>query len=215
LAICPKCGREVREDFDYCPFCETPLKPFCPSCKREILPDYLRCPYCGFRLSSGTPAKLLYNKGGRSTVLTIIIGLSFIGGAIDLLQGASLGTYDYALYVYPIPPPVLATDLMLAQVAFGVLLVAAGVVQLILGYGLVYGKAFSRRYLLRLIGLLFVVSLVVFSFDMVISSMDSLATPALSFDAFFVAWSLFLLVVVWRYVKQQEKREFLDSPTVP
>jgi len=215
LAACPKCGKEVREDFTYCPFCETPLKPFCPSCKREIQPDFLRCPYCGFRLSSGTPARLLYKKGGRSTVLTLIIVLSFAGGVIDILQGASESTYDYALYLYPIPPPVLASDLMLVQVAFGILLVALGIAQLVLAYGLVYGKAFSRRYLLRLISLLFLLSVAVLTCDTLISSMVSLSSAALSFDVFFVLWSLFLLAVIWRYVRQQDEKESLYSPTVP
>jgi hypothetical protein len=68
LTTCPNCGNEVREDFSFCPFCETPLKPFCPSCKRELEPGYVRCPYCGFRLGSETPAKTLYAKGGRVQV---------------------------------------------------------------------------------------------------------------------------------------------------
>ena len=69
LTTCPNCGNEIREDFTFCPFCETPLKPFCPSCKRELEPGYVRCPYCGFRLGSETPAKKLYVKGGKSRFL--------------------------------------------------------------------------------------------------------------------------------------------------
>jgi RNA polymerase subunit RPABC4/transcription elongation factor Spt4 len=214
LAACPNCGKEVREDFTYCPFCETPLRQSCPSCKREIQPDYLMCPYCGFNLSSRTPARLLYKKGGRSTILTLIIVLSFVGGVIDILQGLSESTYDYALYVYPIPPPALASGLMLAQVAFGILLVILGVIQLFVAYGIVYGKAFSRRYLLRLTTLLFFLSLAVFTCDVVISRMVSLGSAILSFDIFFVLWSFFLLVVIFRYVSQQDEREIL-SETAP
>src|SRR5712692_583835 len=169
MASCPNCGKEVREDFTYCPFCEAPLKSSCPSCKREIQPGYRVCPYCGFSLSSGTPARLLYGKGGRSTFLTLIIVLSFVGGFIDILQGLSESTYDYVLYVYPIPLPVLVRGLSLVQVALGILLVMLGIAQLLIVYGLVYRKLFSRKYLLRLASLLFFLSLAVFSFDMVIS----------------------------------------------
>jgi hypothetical protein len=172
------------------------------------------CPYCGFNLSSKTTARLLYKKGGRSTLLTLIIVLSFAGGVIDFLQGLSESTYDYALYVYPVPPPALAGGLMVAQVAFGILLVVLGIAQLLVAYGLVYGKAFSRKYLLRLTTLLFFLSLAVFSCDVAISTMVSLASAALSFDIFFVLWSSFILVVIYRYVSQQDEREIL-SQTAP
>ncbi len=165
-------------------------------------------------MSSKTPAKLLYKKGGRSTVLTLIIVLSFAGGAIDILQGLSESTYEFALFVYPIPPPSLAGALMLVEVAFGILLAILGIAQLAIAYGIVYGKAFSRRYLLRVTTLLFFLSLAILLGDLVISIMVSLASAALSFDIFFVLWSSFLLVVVWRYVSQQEEREIL-SQTAP
>lgn len=213
MAACPNCGKEVREDFTYCPFCETPLKSSCPSCKREIEPGYRVCPYCGFSLSSGTPARLLYKKGGRSKVLTLIIVLSFVGGFIDILQGLSESSYDYVLYVYPIPLPFLVRGLSLVQVAFGVLLIILGIAQLVIAYGLVYGKLFSRKYLLRLTSLLFFLSLAVFSCDMVISILLPLSPAILSFDIFFVLWSLSLLVVVYRYVSQQEEREILSQTT--
>ena len=63
MATCPSCGWEVGEDFGYCPYCATQLKPFCPSCKRELQPGYVACPYCGFRLGSESTAKQLYVKG--------------------------------------------------------------------------------------------------------------------------------------------------------
>jgi hypothetical protein len=211
LPPCPNCGKEVREDFTYCPFCEAPLKSSCPSCKREIQPGYRVCPYCGFSLSSGTPARLLYGKGGRSTFLTLIIVLSFVGGFIDILQGLSESTYDYVLYVLPFP--LLVRGLSLVQVAFGILLVMLGVAQLLITYGLVYRKLFSRKYLLRLTSLLFFLSLAVFSCDMVISILLPLSSAILSFDIFFVLWSLSLLVVIYRYVSQQEEREILSQTT--
>ena len=169
------------------------------------------CPYCGFSLSSGTPARLLYKKGGRSTILTLVIVFSFFGGVIDVIQGLSESMYDYSLYLYPIPPPVLAGGLMLVQVALGILLVILGIAQLFVAYGLVYGKSFSRKYLLKVTSLLFFLSLAVLSCDLVISSMVSLPSAILSFDIFFVLWSLSLLVIIYRYVRQQEVREILSE----
>ncbi|MDA4127777.1 MAG: zinc ribbon domain-containing protein [Thaumarchaeota archaeon] len=215
MATCPNCAREVIEDVTHCPFCGAPLKPTCPSCKREIQPDYLMCPYCGFNLSSEAPAERLSKKGGMSTVPTVIIALTFVGGFIDFLQGASESTYDYAVYLFPISPPFLAKVLLLAQVAIGVLLVILGIVQLVVAFGLVSGLSYSRRrILLRLVSLLFLLSIVELSSDTVISSMDSLSRVIFALDIFFVLWSFFLLVVVWRYVNQQDEREIL-SQTAP
>jgi len=103
---------------------------------------------------------------------------------------------------------------MLVQIALGIFLVILGTTQLFIAYGLVYGKSFSRRYLLKVITLLFFLSLAVLSCDLVISSMVSLPSAILSFDVFFVLWSLFLLVIIYRYVRQQEVREIL-SETAP
>jgi hypothetical protein len=214
LTTCPNCGNEIREDFSFCPFCETPLKPFCPSCKRELEPGYVRCPYCGFRLGSETPAKKLYVKGGRSRFLSLIIVLSFVGGLVDVIQGVNEGTYQYANYVYQGPIPVLARYLALAQVPIGVVVVLLGFLQFLIFYGLVYGKAFSRRYILKLVSLTFVLSFAMFSLDGVISLVYSLSPIVLPFDIFFVLWSFFVLVVVWRYVDMQETMAILRSTAV-
>jgi hypothetical protein len=211
LTTCPNCGNEIREDFSFCPFCETPLKPFCPSCKRELEPGYARCPYCGFRLGSETPAKKLYVKGGRSRFLSLIIILSFVGGLVDVIQGVNEGTYQYANYVYQGPIPDLARYLALAQVPIGVVVVLLGLVQFLIFYGLVYGKAFSRRYILQLVSLAFALSFTMFSLDGVISLVYSLSSIVLPFDIFFVLWSFFVLVVVWRYVDMQETMAILRS----
>ena len=211
LTICPKCGKEVREDFNFCPYCETPLKPFCPACKRELEADYARCPYCGFRLGSETPAKRLYTKGGRSRLLTFVIILVFVGGIINAVQGASEATFQWANYTYQGPIPVAAQYLALVQVPVGVGVVILGIIQLLLFYGLVYGKAFPRRYLLRVVGITFVLSLVMLSLDEVISGMFSLSSAVLGFDIFFVIWSFFVLAVVWRYVSIQEMKAILRS----
>jgi RNA polymerase subunit RPABC4/transcription elongation factor Spt4 len=211
LAACPSCGREVEEDFDICPYCNSPLKKSCPSCKRGIEPDFVVCPYCGFNLSSEAPARQRYPKAARSTILTLVIVLALAGGLIDILQGLSESTYDFALYVFvqPLQYPLLASALLLVQVAIGVLIVVLGISQLFVAFGLVTGRLFSRRYLLRLTSLLFVLSLVELALDTVISGMVSLSRATFSFDIFFVGWSLFLLVVVWRYVSKEDEREIL------
>ena len=210
MTTCPSCGNEIREDFSFCPFCETPLKPFCPSCKRELEPGYARCPYCGFRLGSETPARKLYVKGGRSKFLSLVIVLSLASGIVDLVQGANESTYQYANYVYP-PIPDLARYLALVQVPIGLVVALIGVFQFYIFYGLVYGKAFPRRYLLKLVSLTFVLSILMLSFDEVISLVFSLPPTVFSFDIFFVSWALLVLVVVWRYVMIQETRAILRS----
>jgi RNA polymerase subunit RPABC4/transcription elongation factor Spt4 len=44
---CPACRRPVQEDFQFCPFCRTPLKQLCVSCGRLLRLDWPNCPYCG------------------------------------------------------------------------------------------------------------------------------------------------------------------------
>ena len=214
MTSCPNCGNEIREDFSFCPFCETPLKPFCPSCKRELEPGYMRCPYCGFRLGSKTPARKLYVKGGRSRFLSFIIILSLVSGIVDVIQGVNESTYQYANFAYQGPIPGLARSLALVQVPVGVVVVFLGVAQFLIFYGLVYGKAFSRRYILKVVSLTFVLSFAMFSLDGVISLVFSLPPIVLPFDIFFVIWSFFVLVVVWRYVDMQETMAILRSTEV-
>ncbi|HEY6283061.1 MAG TPA: hypothetical protein VIW22_03965 [Nitrososphaerales archaeon] len=164
-------------------------------------------------MSSETSSKRLSKKGG-STVSTLVIVLAFVGAFIDILQGASESTYDYANYSFRIPPPMLASMLFLVQVAVGAILVLLAIVQLVVSYGLVSGKSFSLGSLHRLVGLAFLLSLLELSFDIVISRMVSLERSVFYLDIFFVLWSLFLLVVVWRNVNQVDEREIL-SQTAP
>ena len=215
MPTCPNCGNEVRDDFSFCPFCETPLKPFCPSCKRELEPGYVRCPYCGFRLGSQTPARRLYAKGGRSRLLSVIIVLSLVSGLVDVIQGANESTYQYANFVYQGPIPAAARYLALAQVPIGGLVLLLGIAGFLVFYGLIYGRAFSRRYLLRVVTLTFVLSLAMLTLDGMISLLFSMPSTVLSFDTFFALWSFFVLAIVWRYVSIQETRELLRSTGVP
>jgi hypothetical protein len=214
LTTCPNCGNDIREDFSFCPFCETPLKPFCPSCKRELEPGYVRCPYCGFKLGSATPAKKLYVKGGRSRYLGFIIILTFVGAIVDVVQGTNESTYQFANYMYQGPIPDLARYLALAQVPIGAVVALIGVLQLFVFYGLVYGRAFARRHILKLVALTFVLSFVMFSFDGMISLVFSLPPIVLPFDIFFALWAFLVLVVVWRYVDIQETRAILRSTAI-
>lgn len=216
MATCPNCGNEVREDFAYCPFCSAPLKQFCPSCKRELKPGYVACPFCGFRLEAATPAKRLYLKGGaKSLFLRVLTVLSLVGGVIDIVQGANEGTFQFANYMYQGPIPDVARYMALAQVPIGILVALVGILQFLIAYGLTYGTAFSRRYLLKFAGLTFVFSVLMISLDAGISSIFTLPSVVFSSDIFFVFWTLFVLVVTYRYVTQQEVREILRETATP
>lgn len=53
---CPKCGRLVNAQFNFCPSCQCNLRPNCPSCRREIRPGDRFCPHCGATLETPPPA---------------------------------------------------------------------------------------------------------------------------------------------------------------
>lgn len=46
-ALCPGCGRRVREDWVACPNCHTRLKKPCHQCGRLMELAWNLCPYCG------------------------------------------------------------------------------------------------------------------------------------------------------------------------
>jgi hypothetical protein len=173
------------------------------------------CPYCGFRLGAGTPAKELYRRGGKSLFLRFLTVLLLVGGVIDVIQGLNEGTFQLANYLYQGPIPDVARFLALSQVPIGILVVIVGVVQFLVVYGLAYGKAFSRRYLLRLAGLTFVLSAVILFLDAGISTIFTLPSVIFSFDIFFVLWTFFALTFTYRYVTQQEVREILRATATP
>lgn len=46
-ALCPGCGRRVKDDWVACPSCYTRLKKACHQCSRPIELAWNLCPYCG------------------------------------------------------------------------------------------------------------------------------------------------------------------------
>ena len=51
--ICKNCGKEVKEEFDFCVYCgeKLPKHFICPDCKEEYLEiDYEYCGKCGGKL---------------------------------------------------------------------------------------------------------------------------------------------------------------------
>ena len=147
--------------------------------------------------------------------LRVLTVLSLVSGAIDIIQGANEGTFQFANFMYQGPIPDVARYLALSQVPIGVIVVFVGALQFLVAYGLVYGTAFSRKYLLKFAGLTFVLSVLMLSLDAGISSIFALPSIIFSFDIFFVVWTLFVLAVTYRYVTQQEVREILRETATP
>jgi len=53
---CGVCGRELREEFQVCPFCDSGLSTQCPACQRPVQEEWRTCPYCRRSLESGRDA---------------------------------------------------------------------------------------------------------------------------------------------------------------
>jgi RNA polymerase subunit RPABC4/transcription elongation factor Spt4 len=44
---CSSCGKVLKDEWGFCPFCKTPVEVFnCHFCKREIRTSWSFCPYC-------------------------------------------------------------------------------------------------------------------------------------------------------------------------
>jgi len=43
---CPKCGKTIREDFHFCPYCEYELMKKCTKCEKPVKTEWKVCPYC-------------------------------------------------------------------------------------------------------------------------------------------------------------------------
>lgn len=48
---CKGCGKPVRLDFAFCPYCKTSLRPTCPSCMTATESDWIVCAFCAHQLS--------------------------------------------------------------------------------------------------------------------------------------------------------------------
>jgi RNA polymerase subunit RPABC4/transcription elongation factor Spt4 len=53
---CPRCGRLVNAQFNFCPACQCNLRPNCPNCRREIRSGDRFCPHCGMAVEAAAPA---------------------------------------------------------------------------------------------------------------------------------------------------------------
>jgi len=53
---CPRCGRLVNAQFNFCPACQCHLRPNCPNCRREIRTGDRFCPHCGMAIEAVAPA---------------------------------------------------------------------------------------------------------------------------------------------------------------
>ncbi len=47
---CHHCGRPVKPEWQFCPYCEAELKHPCPQCGYLLEPEWKRCPQCGARV---------------------------------------------------------------------------------------------------------------------------------------------------------------------
>ena len=57
---CSHCGREIPNDFEFCPFCGQAIekKKICPQCSKDLPDgDFRFCPFCGATLREDTSIK--------------------------------------------------------------------------------------------------------------------------------------------------------------
>ncbi len=52
---CPKCGRPVNGEWQFCPYCEKELRQPCQRCGQLLDPDWKRCPQCGAYPNESAP----------------------------------------------------------------------------------------------------------------------------------------------------------------
>jgi RNA polymerase subunit RPABC4/transcription elongation factor Spt4 len=58
---CPKCGREIEQDFVICPYCRTQFARRCGSCGKWLRLGWHVCPYCAEEV--GLPS---FGRSGRA-----------------------------------------------------------------------------------------------------------------------------------------------------
>jgi len=50
LIKCPKCSKQVKSEFTFCPSCGTSINTTCKSCKKKVEEDWAMCAFCGNKL---------------------------------------------------------------------------------------------------------------------------------------------------------------------
>ena len=73
-AVCPGCGRRIREDWQVCPNCQTRLRKPCHNCGRLMQLPWNICPYCG------TPAPGMRLETPRAEEPAPVAGEDGVGG---------------------------------------------------------------------------------------------------------------------------------------
>lgn len=61
---CPRCGRLVNTQFNFCPGCQCNLRPNCPNCRREIRSGDRFCPYCGLAVEGAPSGQVALSQAG-------------------------------------------------------------------------------------------------------------------------------------------------------
>ena len=50
MQTCKECGKPVRGQFPFCPFCGASRSPSCPKCRATVEAEWPHCPHCGTSL---------------------------------------------------------------------------------------------------------------------------------------------------------------------
>jgi hypothetical protein len=50
MLTCTQCGKPVRGQFPFCPFCGASRSPSCPQCRAAVEAEWPHCPHCGTSL---------------------------------------------------------------------------------------------------------------------------------------------------------------------
>jgi len=215
LAPCPNCGKEVQEDFTFCPYCEYPLKPFCPSCKREVAPEYVKCPYCGFMLKGGVPAQQLYLKHtGFPSSYLVFAFLCLITGALNVGQGITSANSDLFSYDVAMVFPSGTQSELVILVILGSLIAILGVAQLVASYGLLTKKQWSKSLATAAAGFAILLYIGTLVLDTLVAGSYYTSPPwtqlVSTADIVLVAWSVVLLVMAVLYLRGRRVWELLN-----
>ena len=66
---CPKCRREIDNEFLYCPFCQTKIQNRCLKCRALLKKEWQACPHCGQDCISETRSTKHTRSTKKKTVL--------------------------------------------------------------------------------------------------------------------------------------------------